>query len=281
MEGYAKVVDLMATHQEFAITRRFRALNMQNVLYLQAEIMHLDYVAAYVFTLATRDATHPARQFHCKDWWSLANGSEQEDRQQWEKILEIRQKLATYNATVLQQAQMAKLDTPSKYDVEFLRTWFKRPLMGAFPLLGLDQTAWDEDNQKDLIAIRARKSPDMFSKWFTEVVVPTFHHLVGERLKKHDSVDPGIYEYNEKLLAKILFGISTVIASMLPICSIVVLYYVQSSRIQLGLTVLFCACFSSALVLMTNAKKVEIFAATAAFAAVDVVFLTSDSHYSV
>jgi len=41
MEGYAKVAHLMATQEEFAILRRFRELNMQRLLYLQAEIIHL------------------------------------------------------------------------------------------------------------------------------------------------------------------------------------------------------------------------------------------------
>jgi hypothetical protein len=42
MEGYAKVAHLMGTHGEFGIFRRFQTLNMQNLLYLQAEITHLE-----------------------------------------------------------------------------------------------------------------------------------------------------------------------------------------------------------------------------------------------
>ncbi|CAJ2501982.1 Uu.00g048350.m01.CDS01 [Anthostomella pinea] len=45
---------------------------------------------------------------------------------------------------------------------------------------------------------------------------------------------------------------------------------------RLGLIVVFSACFSLAPALMTNARTIEVFAATAAFAAVNVVFLTSN-----
>lgn len=94
MEGYWKVANLMATRDEFAILRRFRSLNMQNLLYLQAEIMNLENE---LMKLASRDLEQPGRKFHDKDWWSLANGLEDGDRDQWEKILELREKLEAYS----------------------------------------------------------------------------------------------------------------------------------------------------------------------------------------
>jgi hypothetical protein len=42
LEGYRKVATLMGTYSEFAILRSFHTLNMQNLLYLQAEITHLE-----------------------------------------------------------------------------------------------------------------------------------------------------------------------------------------------------------------------------------------------
>jgi len=96
MEGYQRVAELMASHDEFAILRRFRSLNMQNLLYLQAELISL---GAELAELARQDSQHPERPYHSKDWWSLANGLEEEDREQWEKVLEIREKLDIYSAS--------------------------------------------------------------------------------------------------------------------------------------------------------------------------------------
>lgn len=97
MEGYWKVANLMATRDELAILRRFRSLNMQNLLYLQAEIINLQ---DELMKLASRDSGVPGREFHDKDWWSLANGLEDGDRDQWKKILELREKLETYSGQI-------------------------------------------------------------------------------------------------------------------------------------------------------------------------------------
>ncbi len=90
MEGYAKVARLMAAQDEFAIFRGFRALNMQNLLYLQAEITHLE---AEFREIAERDATDRNGEDYAFDWWSLSISKGENGREQWEKIQEIRSKL--------------------------------------------------------------------------------------------------------------------------------------------------------------------------------------------
>jgi hypothetical protein len=94
MEGYAKVAHLMAKYDEFAILRRFKALNAQELLYSQAEIIHLE---ERLQRLVDRDATHPDRKFYSKDWWSLAHGLDIDSREQWRTIRKIRKKLDKYS----------------------------------------------------------------------------------------------------------------------------------------------------------------------------------------
>jgi hypothetical protein len=77
-------------------------------------------------------------------------------------------------------------------------------------------------------------------------------------------VGAGIYHYKESFLEATLGILTTVVASILPICSVVVLYVVQSNGLRLGMIVVFSTCFSLALTLMTSARKIEVFAATAA-----------------
>ncbi|EPE26349.1 hypothetical protein GLAREA_02261 [Glarea lozoyensis ATCC 20868] len=276
MAGYPKVAHLMATQEEFAILRRFRVLNMQKLLYLQAEISHLE---AELNQLATRDETHADRQYHAKDWWSLSHGEGENDSEQWLKFLELSKKLDFYNDAVLKHAALARLEQPRKYDLDFLRSWFRRPGMGSFPLLGIDRESWDPKNEDDLIAIRPRAAPDIFSKWLTEGIVPFYHRIIGKRFKEQlpDTIGTGIYHYKESSLELRLGIMATVVASVLPICSVVVLYFIKSNNLRLGLLAVFSAIFSLALALMTNARRIEVFAATAAFAAVNVVFLSNDS----
>jgi hypothetical protein len=58
---------------------------------------------------------------------------------------------------------------------------------------------------------------------------------------------------------------------------ILALYFVNSMIHRIGLVIVFTTVFSVALALFTGAKKVEVFSATAAFAAVEVVYIGSTS----
>lgn len=71
---------------------------MQRLLYLQAEITHLE---SEVKQLAERDALHDERTFHAKDWWSLSQGGEEEDLEQWHKFSELSEKLELYSKLYL------------------------------------------------------------------------------------------------------------------------------------------------------------------------------------
>lgn len=66
------------------------------------------------------------------------------------------------------------------------------------------------------------------------------------------------------MLATTINILATVAASLLPLLSIVVLSILESYANKIGAIVVFSACFSLALCLMTNARRVEIFAAVAA-----------------
>lgn len=95
MDGYAKVASLMCKYEEFAILKRFKSLNYQNLLYRQAEIT---YLQEDLEKLAARDAADPDREFYAKDWWALAHtATKQEGGEQWRKVQQIRKKLDEYS----------------------------------------------------------------------------------------------------------------------------------------------------------------------------------------
>jgi hypothetical protein len=97
-EGYSKIATLMSCHSEFAIFRRFSKLNFQNLLYLQSELCHLE---ADLKELAERDHTEPGRAMYSKYWWHLSQSEEDhDDREQWEKVLQIREKLKEYSMSI-------------------------------------------------------------------------------------------------------------------------------------------------------------------------------------
>jgi hypothetical protein len=94
MEGYAKIASLMSHHHELAIFRRFGTFNLQNLLYLQAELTHLEEDLKEV---VKKDQADPGRFFYTKHWYSLANSEDGEEKEQWGKVLQIREKLKEYS----------------------------------------------------------------------------------------------------------------------------------------------------------------------------------------
>ncbi|CZR51277.1 uncharacterized protein PAC_01152 [Phialocephala subalpina] len=266
-EGYAKIATLMSHHSELAIFRRFNKLNLQNLLYLQAELTHLE---DELNCLAERDKDDPNRRFHSKDWWSLAVSSNEEDEssgEQWEKVLDIREKLKEYNDYLAQQVFLSNQQPPKAYDLNFFTGWLKRSKWGNNPLRGLDHDTWSSPrNSHDLIAIQRRSSTDPFSQWLCNKIIPCLHRKFLGRFKKPMADDPEsqICNYREGRIAKTMDVLSTVIASMLPITSIVILYFVSNTLDRLGIAVAFTGLFALCLVMTTRARRVEIFAATSA-----------------
>lgn len=95
MQGYAKVGRLMATYDQLAILRGFKSLSYQNLLYRQAEIIHLQ---EDLDKLIQRDAVHPSRQLYSKDWWRLAHTCDNdEDEEQWKLWQHLSKRVDEYS----------------------------------------------------------------------------------------------------------------------------------------------------------------------------------------
>jgi hypothetical protein len=94
IDGYLQISQLMSQHTEMAVVRRFGNLNMLNILHLQAELMHLE---EKYYRLAESDAKSSSRPYRARDWWSLTQPDCNGRKEQWETLLEIREKLAQYS----------------------------------------------------------------------------------------------------------------------------------------------------------------------------------------
>ena len=72
-------------------------------------------------------------------------------------------------------------------------------------------------------------------------------------------------------------AISTLLAAVLLIGAIVTLNYVQNQDLKIALVGIFPLLFASSVGLLSAATRVEVFAATAAYAAVLVVFISGNT----
>ncbi|KAG4435317.1 hypothetical protein IFR05_009206 [Cadophora sp. M221] len=88
-------------------------------------------------------------------------------------------------------------------------------------------------------------------------------------------IESDIFLYRDSHIYRIATILGTLLSSLIPIAAIIVLSFVKNMTARLGIVSAFTAVFSVSLSLVTEGKRVEIFAATAAFASVQVVFIGS------
>ncbi|PVH83441.1 hypothetical protein DL98DRAFT_513322 [Cadophora sp. DSE1049] len=283
--GYHKLAILMASESDAAIFRRFSKLNYLTLLALQAELLTLE--AEYDSQWATDEqATNTERAKFAVDFKALRASKlcvkpdpEKPGTEQWKLLMDIRAKLNTYNEILLQVAQVHALKEPEKSKLDFLQSWLVMKDMGAGQIEGREGLAWDDPS--DLLAL-ASVAPDTapFSNWATGRFLTFFHYVWGYKHNSHSreinpEAGPDLAHYEETVLVKYTRYVITILASLLPIVCIVILWAVHSVGWRLGIMAIFTAAFASILVVFTSAKEVEIFASTAAFAAVEVVFIGS------
>lgn len=161
-----------------------------------------------------------------------------------------------------QEAFLSKLGPPRPHHVKLLRECLEDPRLSDY-LLGKDSNIWsDESTLHDLVSAHPVRDFDRLSLWLIKLFLPIFHRFVGQHYK--DNADGSVYHYDDEHLEFPASVISTVLASMLPVVSIVVLYFVTSMAVRLGIVAAFTAIFSLVLALITKGRRVEVFAATAA-----------------
>jgi hypothetical protein len=193
--GYHKLSRFMVDEQ-YAIFRKFRLLANRDLLYLQAELAHLE---AEFSDLSDRDRKIEGEQELYDANWELISTSKSRgyDGHQWEKALQIRMKLREYcskprsNFQKFQVANKTPDDCTSRYsailnkpqarerDVTMLKDWISRPdLGGGVPFSGDDlspvvKNVYDDTFAGDTMILNNRAGE---SDPFTRLLAgPVFH----------------------------------------------------------------------------------------------------------
>ena len=99
MEGYAKFASFMGEHPESALFLRFNDINLQNILYLQAEIYGLKEDLRRIEAQNQASSSEDLKNFHL-DWSTLAQTQENgQMNKQWQKVKQLRGLLKEYSET--------------------------------------------------------------------------------------------------------------------------------------------------------------------------------------
>ncbi|MCJ1437533.1 hypothetical protein MMC27_006920 [Xylographa pallens] len=152
---------------------------MQNLLYLQAELTHLE---SELDRLAKADIDQgnsgdQIKSWYTRNWIILGNVYGNTGNKQWQKMLQIRKKLKEYNSFFLQQHMIARVDNPYKHNLRTLRQLLEK----HGPLIGPDMHAWVDEN--DLMVVRQLENRDVLSLWVIHKLTPLFHRLIGKWFK--------------------------------------------------------------------------------------------------
>ncbi|KAL8799911.1 MAG: hypothetical protein Q9182_005530, partial [Xanthomendoza sp. 2 TL-2023] len=96
MANYNKLATLMGDHQDLAILRRFQRLNVKSLLYMQAEILHMESELDIIELEDKRSEETPRSLLHTSVF-NLKESYYTPNSAQWKHVLEIRDKLDRYS----------------------------------------------------------------------------------------------------------------------------------------------------------------------------------------
>jgi hypothetical protein len=137
----------------------------------------------------------------------------------------------------------------------------------AMLLLGGRARAFLEDAD-DLVALIKPAEEDHLSRFLQ-------NHWLFRQRRTDDPLDRTTIHKNSHVVHTIAV-LALTIAAILLIGAIVNLYLVPDPKAKLGLVAMYTLLFASSVALCTNARRAEVFAATAAYVAVLVVFVSGD-----
>ena len=132
----------------------------------------------------------------------------------------------------------------------------------------MEASIWSGQNTGDLVALSGRPGErDLFANWMANTFITAFHRFVGRWIfpQYQNDEETGFTEYNDAKIMAFLTTVVTLLSSMVPVTSTIVLYAVKGMRLRLAMIALFMILFSFILAIFTSARRVEIFAATAAY----------------
>ncbi|KAI4245815.1 MAG: hypothetical protein L6R40_002343 [Gallowayella cf. fulva] len=276
---------MMAKHGEAAIVRRFDILNIKNLLYKKAELVHLEAELRQIeqdekSSVDCGKSAYPFSVYELQEAARSGHGA------QWTTYQDIQSKLEAYNGAVLQYHALRKIAKPASKNVQVLREWLDRPEGGDFFLGPKEADMWDVEN--DLLSLHCRESNNdpFITRLMNETLVPWYHRRWGHRAKvnpisirtrkllqeprlidkKHAPNEEwyGLWQYDQEKLETIVNVFSTLLASLLPSVSILILYLLTTPVSRLIAISGFSVLFSVILSAVSASRRIEIFAATTA-----------------
>ncbi|KAL4908385.1 hypothetical protein BDW74DRAFT_100270 [Aspergillus multicolor] len=282
MEGYDKLAALMTGDKGLSIFRSFKRLNAKNLLYLQAEIAIKEKELIEI-AKEDRESKDADREKYSSSVRFMKGFVEDQPSEQWEKWLQVRELLEKYNTAIAQQAQLLRYKPPHGRDLKIFRQWLSDNSVWSTPAECQQWTGGpDGENARDLVTLSGRyNNVDSLTRWVFRAFVPFWHkHVLGFYYwlvgsKKKGDIEMGTVYYNDEKIVRFTRVTSTITSSVIPATSMLALYLIKDMILRLIIIIVYNIGFSIIIGLLAKARRVEVFAASTAFAAVQVAFITN------
>ncbi|KAL3418101.1 hypothetical protein PVAG01_09816 [Phlyctema vagabunda] len=278
INGFPRLADKIASdkYKTTTIYRRFDQLSARNLILLEAEIAELEFLQNK-YDREDRYTRDEAAIGSYTDWRKFEqNGTMRDDddkftypkeAQKMELAMRIRAKLKEYHESLIAHQTLLNSKPPANTTVSAMRNWFwnKRDgkADGAPKVFGASEARFDD--VYDLVALRVPADQDRLS----EFVVNNFGVLFITETPDGQST-----YISERSVARFVAILSSILSAILIFGSITSLYFVHNPYALLGMLGSWTVLFAVVVGWVTSARRDQIFAATAAYAAVLVVFVS-------
>ncbi|KAK0644301.1 hypothetical protein B0T16DRAFT_460373 [Cercophora newfieldiana] len=257
-EGYPAFSKWMASSEDFLILRRFRKVNTRALLYLQNKVARLEE------DLDNIDASARQMPDEFADSGTFRGDPLAARTATMERAIPL---LQQYNEFLVTYSQVNSWSTAQKYHTQNLDNWFWNH-RGAI----CEEEQEFASHKDDLVAVLNRPKTPL------RQLIEKFMPLLDTRLfrsaprEQHVSSPTTVYLSNKRLDA-VVFGVVITLGLLLLLGPMWTLHFVVDGVKRLGIITGFIFLFTALLSSATIAKPFEVLAATAAYAAVLMVFL--------
>ncbi|KAM3416514.1 hypothetical protein BST61_g8104 [Cercospora zeina] len=265
-QGFPRFAAWMNCDENFLMTRRYGWLHNRVMLYRQSELSALE--------IQLQDCDEDAEKSQdpaLVDHRMFARGDDGERRT--ELIQQIDEKLEQYDSIVKRVKEMSSLPKATRRNYTSVCNHIGKHA----PIAQREQDVFMNDS--DFVALVEQQETKSFDGFVEDILallpckrVTQFFFSNAEQ--RATSTDENLFLYDKRRIDVFVRLIIAFLAVGLLLAPVVVLFREQDSgTVKIVVILVFTLFFSLALSLATRARRAEVFAATAAYCAVLVVFL--------
>ncbi|KAF2824377.1 hypothetical protein CC86DRAFT_420901 [Ophiobolus disseminans] len=282
VQKYPHGIPLQAAFQSsessWSIYRGFSYLHSRVILELQDELRSLEKELTEADEMDLENGDGERLRSRQSDL--LQARRENMDSKRANLIGTIRNKLVFYDELLVKARDLNTFQRPSNRDYRSFRTWFWNVKPSNYEL--------EEEfikRKEDLVSLRHGREWSGFDG-FIEACIRKLHCRLTKKLfatkeLREKTNDECIYYYSQSRIEKLVGLIITFIIFVLLVLPVVAMYKLTtvgertSTFDAVGIMVVFTLLFSATMSFLTKAKRHELFAASAAYCAVLVVFISN------